>query len=280
MRVFSLLSLFRRFKWRISATIAMMSTGAGLELLFPLAIGIAIDGLIVGSNTAVWPLAVLGVGALVVGSAQRFYDTRIYACIYRIITPEMVAAERVKGSDISVISARTNLLNEFVEFLENVMPEIVQSIVNLIGALVLIAFLDLSVFFACVGLLILMISIFYITGKKNYSLNTGFNDELENQVAVLSTNSQAQLNKHLKLLMQWNIKLSDLETANYFVLFLGVIALIVFSPWVVVNNGTLQYGMVFSILMYVLSYIESLVNFPIFIQQLIRLNEIFQRLSR
>lgn len=279
MQSFSIKSLCLRFKWRISVTLAMMSVSAGLELLFPLAIGLAIDGLLAGENSALWPLAGLGISALFVGSLQRFYDTRIYAGIYRIITPEMVEAENGKGSDISVISARTTLLSEFVEFLENVMPEIVQSIVNLLGALILIAFLNMMVFYACVALFILMMSIFYITGNKNFLFNSKFNDELENQVNVLNTKDKTMLNQHLSRLMHWNIKLSDLETVNYFILFLGVIALLVFSPWVVVDAGVLQHGMVFSILMYVLSYIESLVSFPIFIQQLIRLHEIANRLS-
>lgn len=280
MQGFSIKSLCLRFKWRISVTLAMMSVSAGLELLFPLAIGLAIDGLLVGEHSALWPLAGLGISALLIGSLQRFYDTRIYAGIYRTITPEMVETESRKGSDISIISARTTLLSEFVEFLENVMPEIVQSIINLLGALILIAFLNMTVFYACLALFILMMSIFYITGNKNFLFNAKFNDELENQVNVLGAKDKTMLNQHLSRLMHWNIKLSDLETANYFILFLGVIALLIFSPWVVVDAGVLQHGMVFSILMYVLSYIESLVSFPVFIQQLIRLHEIANRLSR
>ena len=279
MKDFSLKTLCLRFKWRISATLAMMGVGAGLELLFPLAIGFAIDGLLAGKSMAVWPLAALGVGALLVGTAQRFYDTRIYAGIYRIVTPEMVASEQTKGTDISSISARVDLLNEFVEFLESVMPEIVHAVVNLVGVLILIAFLDLHVFVACIALLCLMWVIFYVTGGKNYAFNAGYNDELEKQVSVLGTRDMFLLNRHLKRLMKCTIKLSDLETLNYFVLFLGVIALLVFTPWAVIENGVLKYGMVFSVLMYVLSYVESLVTCPVFIQKLIRLHEIAGRIS-
>lgn len=279
MQDFSLKTLCLRFKWRISATIAMIAIGAGLELLFPLAIGYAIDGLLAGEQTAVWPLAAIGIGALVVGSLQRFYDTRIYAGIYRIITPEMVTAEQQKGTDVSGISARTGLLNEFVDFLEKVMPEIVHALVGLVGTLILIAYLDLSVFVACLILFFLMAFIFYFTSAKNYALNAGLNDEMENQVNVLRTGNKRKLNLHLKRLMNWTIRLSDLETLNFSVLFLGVIALLVYTPWVVVDKGVLQHGMVFSVLMYVLSYIESLVTCPLFIQQMIRLHEIAGRLS-
>ncbi len=279
MNNFSLRTLCLRFKWRISATVGMIGIGAGLELLFPLAIGFAIDGLIDGNSFAVWPLAALGLGALVVGTLQRFYDTRIYAGIYRTITPEMVAAEQSKGSDLSIISARVDLLTEFVEFLESTMPEIIQATVNLVGVLILIAFLDLNVFIACVALLSLMLCIFWVTGGRNYLLNARYNDELEKQVNVLGSRSMLHINQHLKRLMGSAIKISDLETINYFVLFLGVIALLVFTPLVVVDSGVLKYGMVFSILMYVLSYVESLVACPIFIQKLIRLHEIAQRIS-
>jgi hypothetical protein len=79
--------------------------------------------------------------------------------------------------------------------------------------------------------------------------------------------------------MRWNIKLSDLETANYFVIWLGIIGLLVFAPIAAVSSGVLNYGLVFSILMYVFQYIESLVSLPYFIQKVIRLQEISGRLG-
>ena len=80
--------------------------------------------------------------------------------------------------------------------------------------------------------------------------------------------------------MKWNIKLSDLETMNYFVIWAAVIAVFIYTPITVISAGALSYGLVFSIIMYVFDYIGSIVSFPLFIQQAIRLKEISARLAK
>ena len=80
--------------------------------------------------------------------------------------------------------------------------------------------------------------------------------------------------------MHWNIKLSDLETVNYFVIWIGAIALFVYAPVTVVNSGVINYGQIISILLYVFELIDKAVTFPLFIQQVIRLREITQRITR
>ena len=83
---------------------------------------------------------------------------------------------------------------------------------------------------------------------------------------------------HFRNLMRWNIRLSDLETANYEVIFLGVVALMFYSPIALVT-GDVQAGTVVAALMYVFGYIEGLLILPYYAQQSIRLVEISRRLN-
>ena len=165
MNIISLRTIFARFKWRILVTFLLVVLEALIGISFPLLIGVAINGLLEESYTGMFYLAGAGVAALLVGSLRRFYDTRVYSGIYSRIAPEVVALEKEKGSSVSSISARANLLIEFVEFLEQSMPEIVRSVISLIGILVIIATLNSNVFFACLSLSFLIVLIYVITGK-------------------------------------------------------------------------------------------------------------------
>ncbi len=275
----TLWGLFRRFKKKISLTLFLVVAESILDLLFPLFIGFAINSLLEQSYTGVVALGLLGVLALIVGSGRRFYDTRAYAGIYTTLSTEMVAREQEKEQSISTISARASLLTEFVEFLENSMPMIITSIIGLVGILAILSSLNLAVFAASLALLGLMIVVYLLSGKWNFRYNKAFNDTLENQVSALSTQDMGIIDKHFKTIMRWNIKLSDLETVNYFAIWLGIIGLLVYSPIAVIDSGITNYGLVFSILMYVFQYIESVVTLPYYIQQLIRLQEISGRLN-
>ena len=277
---FSINSLLLRFRWKILFTFALVTLEALTGILFPLLIGIAIDGLLEDSIDGVLYLSIAGVAALIVGSARRFYDTRIYSGIYCRITPEMIQNETNKDASVSRISARTGLLTEFVEFLENSMPEMINALISVVGILAIIATLNIDVFFACLSILGLIVFIYTITGKFNYKLNTKYNNQLEKQVDVLTARDSIAIKSFYQELMRWNVKLSDLETMNYFVIWVGVIAVFIYTPITVIGAGVLSYGLVFSIIMYVFDYTGSIVSFPLFIQQVIRLKEISVRLAK
>ena len=276
----SLSGIFLRFKWRISFTLSLVVAETLLELLYPLLIGWAINDLLADSYRGIWMLLGLGIGHVLIGSTRRFYDTRLYARIYRKITPEMVDGARAKGQPVSSICARSNLLTEFVEFFENSMPEVISALIGMIGVLSILAALNMHVFLACLGLLGLMALIYLLTGTLNYRLNSGYNAELEQQVACIEQNNAALLNDHYKRLMGWNIKLSDLETGNYFFIWIGVLALLVFAPVAAVSGGSNNYGLLFSLLIYVFDYIGKVATLPLYVQQLIRLREIADRINR
>ena len=275
----SLRRLLSRFRWRIAITMFLVVIEAILGLLFPLFIGNSINGLLEQSTTELIYLGALGGLALLVGSARRFYDTRAYSGIYTTIATEMVEREHAKEKPISAIAARATLLTEFVEFLENSMPMIVENLFGIVGVLLIVLSLNNSIFVACLALFIWIVVIYVLTGRLNFRLNRNYNDELEKQVDVLSTQESPFIKNHFRAVMKWNIRLSDLETVNYIGIWIGIIALLVYSPLVVIDSGISDFGLVFSILMYVFQYIESIVNLPLFIQQIIRLQEISQRLQ-
>lgn len=271
--------LLSRFKAKISLTLFLVLSEAILGLLFPLFIGWAINGLLEKSFTGIYLLVGLGTLSLIIGSGRRFYDTRAYSEIYTRVSEEMVTREQAKESSLSKISARASLLTEYVEFLENSMPMILESIIGVVGVLVIIFTLNLTVFWTSVGLLGLMVAIYLLSGKLNYRFNEGYNNAIEEEVNALASRDMHIIRKYFRTVTQWNIKLSDLETWNYAALWLGIIAVLAYTPIVVIGSGVVNYGLVFSTLMYVFQYTESLLMLPYFIQQIIRLQEISVRLQ-
>ena len=278
-RTVSLSSIARRAPARVGVTIALVLVEAATELLFPLFIGRAVDGLIDGDRAGLVQLGLLAVGALIVGAARRLYDTRTYAALYELIAAERVERERERGADVSSIAARSTLLNEFVEFLENSMPEIVSGAIGIGGTLLILSRIDGGVALAAAGLAVLVGLTYTATGQWNVRLHAGYNDELERQVDAIASGDQATVRGHFGRLMTWNRRLSDLETLNFTIVYLGVVALLVYSPIVLVDGSDIEYGAVLSALMYVLQYVEAVVMLPLFVQQAIRLREISNRLS-
>jgi hypothetical protein len=275
----TLKTLVVRFKWQILLTNLLVFIESILGVLIPLFIGLAINDLLDQSFRGVIYLIVVGLSSVAVGSIRRVYDTRTYSQIYQIVAPEMVAKEQKKDSSVSKVIARTSLLAEIVEFLEWSVPAVVGAAVYLIAILVIIATLNLNVFYASLALLLLILIVYAMTGKINFKLNENYNDQLENEVNVLETKDHSVIKNYYRNLMQWNIRLADLGTFNYLIVMLGTTALLVYTPIAVIKGGIAYYGLVFSAVLYVFEFIAALIELPDHIQQVIRLNEISSRLS-
>lgn len=278
-QTFTLGTLFKRFKGRISFTLLLVIAEAAVNLLFPLFMGFAINGLLASNYDGLISLAILGFVSLLLGAGRRLYDTRIYAGIYTTVTSELVDKEQKKNSSVSKITARTNLFTEFVEFLENSFPQIVNSFIGLFGTLLIILSLNRNIFVACLVASLFVLVVYLFSGKRNFRLNKGYNDELEKQVDILTTANKNRIDTHFKNVMHWNIKLSDFETFNFSIVWGGMILLLLYAIIAAVESGITAYGTIFSILIYVFEFMGSVMLLPLYYQQLIRLNEISSRLN-
>ncbi|MEM9327918.1 MAG: ABC transporter six-transmembrane domain-containing protein, partial [Bacteroidota bacterium] len=79
----SISNIIGRQRWPFLITLVMVLLEAGLFVLFPLLIGRAIDETIAGSYSGAIALGLLGLVTLLVGAFRRFYDSRVYAKLYR-----------------------------------------------------------------------------------------------------------------------------------------------------------------------------------------------------
>ncbi len=275
----SLRQLFTSFRWEIFGTWLLVFLEAALMLMFPLVMGIAIDGVLQQAHRGLYLLGGLGVVAVVVGSLRRFYDTRVYSKIYAAAGSQIVEQERSRKADVSVVSARTTMARELVEFFEDAFPGIIDCAIGFVGALVMIWFLQTDVFVGCLVATGIIVSLYAATSKATYSLNEGANHESEQQVQVLSHAPLHDVSAHLARLMRWNIRLSDLETANFALSWIVMIVLLVYSVASTARGDVTNHGEVVAVLMYVFGYIETVLAAPLFYQQYVRLQEISHRLA-
>ncbi|TIH18618.1 hypothetical protein D0S45_05215 [Marinifilum sp. JC120] len=274
----SLKNLIRRF-WRKTLLTWIFVLVEGITLvLMPMVIGWAVDGLMADDFTGIYQLAGLCLILLLAGAGRRFYDTRAYAKIFNIVANELVQNEYGKKSGVSKITARTNLFIEFIHFLEDSIPEIIQQIITLIGILFIIVFIDWKIFLACLASVMVTALIYVLSEKRLFRLNKGSNDEFEQQVDIITRASGPEIRAHFKKLTIWDIRMSDLETLNFSGIWIALSAVMLFTITSSVSAG-LTFGQVLAMVMYVFEFIECIMFFPFFYQEAVRLREIGIRLA-
>lgn len=279
MNDFSIKSIFKKYRWKISLTFLLLVLENVAKVLQPLVLGIAINDLINEKNDGLWLFCMLyGIG-FIIGTIRRYYDTRAYTSIYTNVASEIAEKQNEKEVEVSAIAARSALVKELVDFFEHDVTQAFTSAIGVIGALIMLALFDWWIFGGCLVAIIIIVIIYTFSTKRIYNYNIGLNDELEHRINVLEAREQTGIFNHFKKIANWLVKMSDLETINFSIIEVVLFVLAIYALYASASAVNSTAGEIFSVLTYVLEFSGGVFMLPIIFQQVIRLREISSRLK-
>lgn len=249
-------------------------------LLRPFFLGVAINDLIKGSYQGLILLSAVHLGWLLIGTIRHRLDTRTYSAIYTSLVTKFLA-RRYNKSDVSKLSAHSTLAREFVDFLEFDLVYIIEALYSIFGSLILLFFYDASVVLVCLSILLPVVAISYLYGKRMKMLNKQKNDELEKQVDVISTGNTHQIKQHYDNLRKWQIRISDQEAWNFGLM--EILVMVVIGVSLLITNKTagagIEAGSLVGIYSYIQRFVSGLDTIPYTVQRLSSLNDITRRIE-
>jgi len=250
------------------------------NLLRPFFLGLAINDLIKGSYQGLIFLSAIHLGWLLIGTIRHRLDTRTYSAIYTSLVTKFLA-RRYNKSDVSKLSAHSNLAREFVDFLEFDLVYIIEALYSIFGSLILLFFYDTSVVLVCLSILLPVVAISYLYGKRMKMLNKQKNDELEKQVDVISTGNTHLIKQHYDNLRIWQIRISDQEAWNFGLM--EILVMVVIGVSLLITNKTagsgIEAGSLVGIYSYIQRFVSGLDTIPYTVQRLSSLNDITRRIE-
>lgn len=271
-------TLLRTYLGRISITWLLTLTETALMTLIPLFIAFAIDDLLGGQLVSLSQLA-MALGALIaVSVARRVYDTRAYGTIRVDLGAELIG--RSSEVQISRQNARLGMARELVDFLEQQVPALMNSIVQLIISFVVLFLFDPMLAYAALASAVLMIMIYGLFHRRFYRLNADHNQQVESQVGVLETKMPDKLSRYLQRIRRIEVRLSDTEAFVYGAIFIVLMGFILFNLWFAATNLTTTAGTIFAIISYSWEFVDSALFLPATLQGWSRLSEIMQRINQ
>ncbi len=272
--------LMQKHRTQLVITYVLFSLEMLGSLLRPFFLGEAINDLIKGSYRGLIVLSGVHLVWLIVGTLRHRYDTRTYSAIYTSLVTRFLS-RRIDKSEVSKLSAHSTLAREFVDFLEFDLVYVIEALYNLLGSIVLLYFYDRSVVLLCLAILLPVMGISYIYGKRMKRLNRLKNDELEQQVDIISSGDKKAIFKHFNNLRHWQIRISDQEAWNFGIMefmVMGIIAISLVLTHRVMGN-TILAGNIVGIYTYILKFVSGLDTIPYTVQRLSSLNDITRRIE-
>lgn len=273
-------NLILKHRTRLVITYILFTLEMVGTLLRPFFLGVAVNGLIKGSYQGLMYLCIVHFAYLVAGTIRHMFDTRTYSAIYNDLVTNFLG-RRTATTEVSKLSAHSNLAREFVDFLEFDLIYVFEACYNILGSLLLLFFYDMAVVGVCLAVLIPVTAISYVYGKRMQHLNKLKNDELEKQVDIIASADRALIRSHYDQLRKWQIKISDKEAWNFGIMELMVMVVIGASLLITskVSGTVLEAGDIVGIYAYILKFVSGLDTIPYTVQRLSSLTDITRRIE-
>ena len=157
--------------------------------------------------TALFNLVGLLAGLILIGVVRRVFDTRAYGTI--LVALGRALAARANGHPLSTTNARLGMGRELADFLEQQIPDLLRSFVQLAVALLILWSFHPALFASAIGTGILVVLIYATAHQRFFRLNGDINQQMEKQVAILSTNVPKKVWIHLARLRKTEVRISD-----------------------------------------------------------------------
>ena len=273
-------NLMMSFKYRLVFTYSLFSLemlGGLLRFYF---FGEAINDLIKGSYYGLIVLTLVHLAYLIIGTIRHMYDTRTYSAIYTSLVTKFLSRKYNK-TDISKLTAHSTLAREFVDFLEHDLVYVIEAAYNILGSLIILFFYDKTIVVICLSIMIPVIIISMLYGKKMLRLNKNKNDELEKQVDIISAGNNTSIQHHYNNLRKWQVRISDKEAWNFG--FMEIMVLLVIAVSLIASKNlhspTVMAGSLFGIYSYILKFASGLDTIPYTLERLSSLSDITRRIE-
>ena len=272
-----LLGIGARHRPALALTYGLTVTENIANLLYPVLIGRAIDGLLADNRGALYILVSVMVAHLAIGVGRHMYDTRVFSRIYADLAGDMVVRQRDSGTSVEQVAARVSLSREIVDFWQVEIPAIVKAIVSFGGVILLLLALSLPVGGVAIGMLLPIAMANWWFGHRSLRLNSALNDVLEREVAVVASASPSRVYAHFARLSRWRVRISDAEAATWTVVELATIGLIIAALLILVAVPDATVGTIFAVLGYVLAFGDAVDDLPNIVQNIARVRDILDR---
>lgn len=277
----TLLGTVRPYRSRVAFTYGLTLAENLFELLYPFAVGLAIDGLLAGRGwPSLMPFAAVWLAHIATGAFRQRYDTRLFTRIYGDVAGAMVERQRAAGISTGEVAARAVMAREVVDFFEIEVPAMTAAAIQTFGGIGMLFVYDALAGAIMAALLVPVAGLHLLYGRRALALSVRLNDRHEREVDAVADGRRGRVRAHFRALARWRVMLSDAQVAAWSaaeLLALGAVLLVLLR---LTDEPGVRTGDIVAAFAYVFAVLDGLDEAPVIVQQLARLVDIRRRVAQ
>lgn len=283
-----LLDLINRYRVQISFAIFLIIVENTAWIIEPYLLGNVIDALIDKEYTDpsqniffpifIWVLLFcINTG---VGSFRRVYDTKLFTGMFTKLSVYVSRNSRQKNLSASATAARAELSYQYISFLQFRMPEIIDNLISIFGAVIALYFFDWRISLTCfvIVLPLYFINKFYISKITPHQKE--YHDKFEDVVDIISQKNPKQIEEYYGQLSVPQIRISKWNALNFSLLRFILLIIFLSVLYIAIDLDGFSAGELFSIVAYLWTFVTASESFPDLTESYASLKDISNRLKK
>jgi ABC-type multidrug transport system fused ATPase/permease subunit len=283
----NLIELVRRFKRGIFIALTLVAIENIAWIVEPTLFGNVIDAMIdvaggePGASTLApllfWIAAFLtnsGVGAI-----RRSVDQRIYLNMFTEIATNVSRIAVEHRLSVSKTAARAQLSREYITFFQYRMPEILEQLIAIGGALIGLAFFDYRLALACSVVILPLILVNRVYNKKVVALQATLHDSFEETFEVFSGRDPERVRSYYTELARPQQKIANWGALSFGLMRAVLLVIFLVVLYIAIDLDDFSTGNIYSIVAYLWTFVTSSEYLPELLESWTSLKDISRRLK-
>ncbi len=283
----NLIELVRQFKRGIFIALTLVAIENIAWIVEPTLFGNVIDAMIdvAGGEASASILAPLlfWIAAFLtnssVGAIRRSVDQRIYLNMFTEIATNVSRIAVEHRLSVSKTAARAQLSREYITFFQYRMPEILEQLIAIGGALIGLAFFDYRLALACSVVILPLILVNRVYNKKVVALQATLHDSFEETFEVFSGKDPERVRSYYTELARPQQKIANWGALSFGLMRTVLLVIFLVVLYIAIDLDDFSTGNIYSIVAYLWTFVTSSEYLPELLESWTSLKDISRRLK-
>ena len=213
------------------------------------------------------------------GVVRRVVDERIYLRIYSEIATGIASSGQKRKHAVSKTVARAQLSEQYISFLQYSMPEIIDQIISIGGAVIALAVFDWRISVACLTIVFPLVQITRIYTRKVSALQKEYHDNYETTFDVFARQSQDEVKAFYGRATVLKQKIANWGALNFGVMRVALLFIFIGVLYIAIDLDDFSTGAIYSIVAYIWTFITTSEYIPQLMENWTSLEDISLRLK-
>jgi len=212
------------------------------------------------------------------GAARRSLEPKVFQRMLAGIVRNIAQQTQKEGLDVSIAAGRAQLSQEYITFFQYRVPEGIEQVISITGAIIALTFFDYRISIACLIVALPLLYMGQIYNTKVARLQKNYHDDYEKLFTVFASKDQSVTDNFYSSIERSKHKIGLWNAANFSIMRF-VLLVIFIIVMVIAIDDNISMGNFYAIVAYLWTFMSSVEYLPELMESRIAIIDISNRIK-